>query len=112
MQNGGPPIWIGPNSAAVPDRVADYADGWIVFDGRHQGDAIADLRSAYAKRDPGFEGVCISLMDAPQEESELQRRYEASYRQFIFMVPVEDTDQTKHSLDKLARLTQNLDSHN
>lgn len=112
VQKGGPPIWIGSNSAAVPDRVADYADGWIVFDGRYQGDAIDDLRSACAQRDRDFAGVSISLMDAPQEENELQRRHEAGYRQFIFMVPVEDTDQTKRSLDKLARLTQNLDSRN
>lgn len=112
IQSGGPPMWIGSNSAAVPDRVADYADGWIVFDGRYEGDAIADLSSACEKRNRDFDELSISLMDAPQEESELQRRYVAGYRKFIFMVPVEDTDQAKRSLDTLARLKQNLDSRN
>jgi probable F420-dependent oxidoreductase len=104
VQKGGPPIWIGSNSAAVPGRVADYADGWIVFDGRYQGNALADLELACAERERDFNELTVSLMDAPQNVAGLHQRMEAGYRRFIFIVRVDDENQAKQELDALAAL--------
>ena len=109
LQVGGPPIWIGSNSAAVPDRVADYADGWIVFDGRYEGDAIADLRLACEKRGRDLSEISIVLMDPPQEYAGLQLRYNAGFREFIFMVTVDQASEVERSLDVLAHLKEKLD---
>jgi probable F420-dependent oxidoreductase len=108
FQKGGPPIWIGSNSAAVPDRVADYGDGWIVFHGRYKGDAIADLKAACDRRCRDFSELSISLMDAPQEGPGLREQFDAGYRRFIFMVPLATTDETLGSLDQLALLMADL----
>lgn len=104
VQPGGPPIWIGSNSAAVPARVADYADGWLVFEGRYQGDAIADLRAACEDRGRDFNELTVSLMDAPQNITELRKRYEAGYRKFIFMIGVEQALECLVTLDDLSNL--------
>jgi probable F420-dependent oxidoreductase len=111
VQKGGPPIWIGSNSSAVPQRVADYADGWIVFDGRYQGDALADLERACAERERDFGEVTVSLMDAPQNAAGLHQRMEAGYRRFIFIVRVDDETQAKQELDALAALVEQADSN-
>lgn len=108
VQKGGPPIWIGSNSAAVPRRVADYADGWIVFDGRYQGDAFADLRAACDERERNFDELTVSLMDAPQDERGLQQRMERGYQRFIFMLRAEDGGQAQRSLDSLAGLVERM----
>lgn len=109
LQAGGPPIWIGSNSAAVPDRVADYADGWIVFNGRYEGNAVADLEAACEKRGRAFEELTVSLMDAPQDETGLRGCLDVGYRRFIFMVPLETRAAALRSLDELARLVERLD---
>ena len=106
LQAGGPPIWIGSNSAAVPDRVADYADGWLVFEGRYQGDAIADLRAACNRRGRDFAELNVSLTDAPQNEKGLNQRWVDGYRNFIFMLSVDSATQCLHSLDELAALVE------
>jgi probable F420-dependent oxidoreductase len=108
LQDGGPPIWIGSNSAAVPDRVAEYADGWIVFDGRYEGDAIADLEAACDRRGRAFDDLTVSLMDAPQDEAGLGERLESGYRRFIFMVPLENNSAALRTLDSLARLVERV----
>ena len=112
VQRGGPPIWIGSNSAAVPKRVADYADGWIVFDGRYQGDALADLELACEERERDFNELTVSLMDAPKNIAGLHQRMEAGYRRFIFIVRVDDETQAKQELDTLAALVDHAKANN
>jgi len=112
VQQGGPPIWIGSNSAAVPKRVADYADGWIVFDGRYQGDALADLELACEERERDFNELTVSLMDAPKNVAGLHQRMEAGYRRFIFIVRVDDETQAKQELDTLAALVDHAKGNN
>ena len=112
VQRGGPPIWIGSNSAAVPKRVADYADGWIVFDGRYQGDALADLELACEERERDFNELTVSLMDAPQNVAGLHQRMEAGYRRFIFIVRVDGETQAKQELDTLAALVEHAKANN
>ncbi|MFT4582040.1 MAG: putative F420-dependent oxidoreductase [Gammaproteobacteria bacterium] len=104
VRDGGPPIWIGSNSASVPGRVADYADGWIVFDGRYEGDAIADLEKACIERERDFNELTISLMDPPQNYAGLAERCRAGYEKFIFMLPVENAKSCLDSLDELSKL--------
>jgi len=104
VQQGGPPIWIGSNSAAVPARVADYADGWLVFEGRYNGDAFADLRAACNACGRDMDELTVALMDAPQDIVELRKRCAAGYRKFIFMLGVEQTTDCLNTLDNLSTL--------
>lgn len=110
VQQGGPPIWIGSNSAAVPGRVADYADGWLVFEGRYQGDPFADLRTACDTHSRDVNEITVALMDAPQDIDELRKRCEVGYRQFIFMLGVEQAHECLTTLDNLSNLMNTLTS--
>jgi probable F420-dependent oxidoreductase len=65
VQKGGPPIWIGANSKLVPDRVADYADGWMPINGRAGGGDIGMLREACKRRGRDFNEIKLGLFMAP-----------------------------------------------
>lgn len=106
LQAVGPPVWIGSNSKWVPGRVADYADGWIVYNGRYQGDAIADLREACVRKERDFAELTLALMDAPWEEDAAARFVDQGYRKLIFLVsPGADTEA---ALDRAAAITSGL----
>ncbi|MFT4562450.1 MAG: putative F420-dependent oxidoreductase [Gammaproteobacteria bacterium] len=108
FRDGGPPIWIGSNSGSVPGRVADYADGWIVFDGRYKGDAIADLKDACVERQRDFSELTVSLMDPPQSYAGLAERCAAGYEKFVFMLAVEDAKSCLETLDELSGLVEKI----
>lgn len=101
-QPHGPPIWIGSNHATVPDKVADYADGWFVFDGRYPGEPFADLRRACDERRRDIDEITVSLMNAPIEPDALHRHYGAGHRNFIFIVNVDDEADAERELDHLV----------
>ncbi|MEM7467109.1 MAG: TIGR03619 family F420-dependent LLM class oxidoreductase [Pseudomonadota bacterium] len=104
LSPSGPPLWIGSNSAAVPGRVADYADGWIVFNGRYQGDAIADMKSACDDRNRNFDEITMSLMDAPHDPLELRKFMQQGFERFIFIVRGGDQKSLEQQLDKLSAM--------
>lgn len=101
VQSGGPPIWIGSNSKWVPGRVADYADGWLVYNGRYAGDAVHDLRLACAKRGRVFEDVTLALMDTPWDAGEAAGFLEQGYTKLIFLIPPDSQD-ILSDLDRIA----------
>ncbi|MGR9090179.1 MAG: LLM class flavin-dependent oxidoreductase, partial [Gammaproteobacteria bacterium] len=103
-QPDGPPIWIGSNHATVPDKVADYADGWFVFDGRYAGEPFVDLRRACDKRLRDVDEITISLMNAPSEPEALGAHHAAGHRHFIFIVNVDDEADAEYALDNLVRV--------
>jgi probable F420-dependent oxidoreductase len=103
-QADGPPIWIGSNHATVPDKVADYADGWFVFDGRYAGEPFADLRRACDQRRRDVDEITVSLMNAPMEPGALEAHHDAGHRNFIFIVNVDDAADAEHELDELVRV--------
>jgi probable F420-dependent oxidoreductase len=103
-QPDGPPIWIGSNHATVPDKVADYADGWFVFDGRYAGEPFVDLRRACDKRLRDVDEITISLMNAPPEPEALGAHHAAGHRHFIFIVNVDDEADAEYALDNLVRV--------
>ena len=106
LQTVGPPVWIGSNSKWVPGRVADYADGWIVYNGRYQGDAIADLREACVRKEREFAALTLALMDAPWEQDAAARCVEQGYRKLIFLVP--PSVELPAALDRVAEITGGL----
>ena len=107
LQAGGPPVWIGSNSKSVPDRVAEYADGWIVFRGLYKGDAPADMRAACDAAGRDFSELTLTLMNAPREEAELRGFIAAGFRKFIYMLP-EAGDPVRQELDGIAALAERL----
>ena len=107
LQAGGPPVWIGSNSKWVPDRVADYADGWIVYNGRYEGDAVHDLRKACDKQGRNFADVSLALMDAPWDAGEAGGFMTQGYSKLIFLVPP-DSGSIETSLDRITRVMTQL----
>lgn len=101
VQAGGPPIWIGSNSKWVPGRVAEYADGWIVYNGRYEGDAVHDLQTACDKRGRNFEDVTLALMDAPWDAGAAGGFLAQGYSKLIFLVPP-DSGNIEADLDRIA----------
>lgn len=106
LQAVGPPVWIGSNSKWVPGRVADYADGWIVYNGRYAGDAIADLREACARRERNFDELSVALMDAPWADDDAARAVERGYRKLVFLLPPESGIEA--ALDRVGALAAGL----
>ncbi len=102
----GPPVWIGSNSTRVPQRVAAYANGWIVFNGRYKGDAVRDLKAACEHSGRDFDDLSLALMNAPEEASAALRFLDRGYRKLIFML-VDDKDLLL-SLDRIGRLAQTI----
>ena len=102
VQRGGPPIWIGANSKWVPDRVADYADGWMPIAGRAGGGDIASLKAACDKRGRDFSEITLGLFMAPRDEAEINQRVSEGYTDYIFGVAAEDRDAVLTQLDQIA----------
>ena len=107
LQAGGPPIWIGSNSKWVPGRVADYADGWIVYNGRYAGDAVHDLRVACDKQGRNFAETTLALMDAPWDAGEASGFIDQGYSKLIFLVPP-DSGNIEADLDRIAGVVERL----
>ena len=108
IQNGGPPIWIGANSKWVPDRVADYADGWMPVNGRAGGGDIEMLKAACDRRGRDFSEITLGLFMAPMDEAELNARITEGYTEMIFGVPAADRDSVLAQLDQIADLAEKI----
>lgn len=108
LQGAGPPVWIGSNSKWVPDRVADYADGWITRRELYEGDAVADLRRACERRGRRFEELTVALMGAPLDAAEAARCLEAGYAELVFFVSDADPAALHRRLDAVAELAVRL----
>jgi probable F420-dependent oxidoreductase len=108
IQRGGPPIWIGANSKWVPDRVADYADGWMPVNGRAGGGDIEMLKAACDRRGRDFSEITLGLFMAPMDEAELNERIAEGYTEMIFGVPATDRDSVLAQLDRVAELADKI----
>jgi len=108
VQKGGPPIWIGANSKWVPDRVADYADGWMPINGREGGGSIDMLREACERRGRDFSEITLGLFMAPTDQAELNTRVAEGYREMIFAVPAEGRDTVLARLDEIAECAEKI----
>lgn len=107
LQDGGPPMYIGSNSAQVPARVADYADGWMPIYDRYEGDPIADLRRACDESGRDFAEMTIYLFGAPRDESIIDDFLARGARGFIFLVSPE-TNNVMDELDDIAQFAQRM----
>lgn len=108
VQDGGPPIWIGANSKWVPDRVADYADGWMPINGRDGGGNVTLLRQACEKRGRDFSEITLGLFMAPNDEAELTARISEGYSEMIFGVPSAGRDAVLARLDEIAAIAEKI----
>jgi probable F420-dependent oxidoreductase len=103
LQPGGPPMYIGSNSAKVPGRVADYADGWMPIYDRYEGDPIADLKRACDEQARNFDDMTVYLFGAPRDERIIADFVARGARGFVFLVPPE-SDDVMTELDDVASL--------
>ena len=108
VQNGGPPIWIGANSKWVPDRVADYADGWMPIRGRAGGGNITALKAACERRGRDFSDITLGLFMAPMGEGEAQTCVAEGYSEMIYNVAPGDRDAVLRQLDLIATLANKI----
>ncbi|MBX9606120.1 MAG: TIGR03619 family F420-dependent LLM class oxidoreductase [Gammaproteobacteria bacterium] len=108
FQPGGPPIYIGSNSDAVPARVADYADGWMPIYDRYEGDPLADLRRACDAAGRDFQAMTVLLFGAPQDEKVLEDFTARGCDGFVFLVPPARQHEMEKALDEIAALRARL----
>ena len=108
VQRGGPPIWIGANSKWVPDRVADYADGWMPIKGRPGGGNVAALKAACDRRGRDFSEITLGLFMAPLDEVEAHESIAEGYTEMIYGVAAEDRDSVLAQLDRIAEFATKI----
>lgn len=110
IQKGGPPIWIGSNSKYVPDRIAEYADGWIPIGGRPGGGTVEGVKEACSKRGRDYEDLTLAYFMAPLEEKLIRNHMEEGYSHFVFALPSEGRDQVLPVLDTIEKIANSIRS--
>ena len=111
-QHNGPPIWLGSNSKWIPNRVAEYADGWMPIVGRSGAGNARLVKDACARIGRRAEDVTLALFYAPLEESVARERLDEGYTDFIFGLPSAARDEVLPMLDKIAALAARLRADN
>ncbi|MBM4227890.1 MAG: LLM class F420-dependent oxidoreductase [Gammaproteobacteria bacterium] len=104
----GPPIWLGSNSRFVPDRVAEYGDGWMPIVGRAGEGNVERLKQACQRYGRRMKDVTLALFYAPRDEDEGVERLREGYTDFIFGLPSGGPDEVLPVLDELATLAARL----
>ncbi|MGE0484984.1 MAG: TIGR03619 family F420-dependent LLM class oxidoreductase [Gammaproteobacteria bacterium] len=107
-QPGGPPIWIGSNSRAVPGRVAAWADGWLVRPDVYPGDPHADLARACDEHGRARATVTLALMDAPTDPQQAMQAVAAGYDVLVFILRGDDQRGLLRGIDALGTLARQL----
>ena len=108
VQKGGPKIWIGANSKWVPDRIADYADGWMPIRGRPGGATVEMVREACEKRGRDFREIDLAMFFAPLEEAPIVEAANDGFSEMIFPLPAEDRDTVLRKLDEVAEFVPKI----
>ena len=110
LQPGGPPMYIGSNSARIPARVADYANGWMPIYDRYEGDPLHDLRLACEEKGRDFSEMTVYLFGTPREESVIEDFAARGSHGFVFLIPP-GTDDVMRELDEVAKLAERMRDH-
>lgn len=103
-QPGGPPMYIGSNSDAVPARVAEYADGWMPIYDRYKGDPLHDLARACDAADRDAGDLTVLLFGAPRDAAVIADFHARGCAGFVFLVPPERQHEVPAVLDEIAAL--------
>jgi probable F420-dependent oxidoreductase len=104
LQKHGPPVYIGSNSSKVPDRVVDYADGWMPIYDKYEGDPLNDLSEACLKKGRDPKDFTTLLFGAPRDISVIEDFANRGCKGFIFLVPPEQSDDILSVLDEIKNL--------
>ncbi|MEM7003088.1 MAG: LLM class F420-dependent oxidoreductase [Pseudomonadota bacterium] len=107
VQAGGPPIWIGANSAWVFDRIAEYADGWMPIGGLGSGN-MERLQEAMSARGRNVNDLDMALFGAPLQIEKLRGRIEQGFDHMVFTIPPDGADNTLRRLDEIATTAEQV----
>ena len=108
VQPNGPPIWLGSNSKWIPDRVAEYCDGWMPIVGRSGEANVRLLKEACARVGRRPEDITMALFYPPIDEAGARQRLQEGYTDFIFGLPSSTHDEVLPVLEKIAALAARL----
>ena len=101
-----PPIWIGSNSRAVPDRVAEYANGWLVRKNLYRGDPFADLKVACDHWQRDMDEITMVSMDTSRDKITIEHDLKAGYKHFIFFISFQCSSEYYRSLDVITSIVE------
>lgn len=107
-QPGGPPVYIGSNSAKVPARVAEYADGWMPIHDRYAGDPMEDLRRACDAAGRDFGEMTVLLFGTPFDTRVIEDFAARGCAGFVFLVPPERLGAVPAVLDEIVALRERV----
>lgn len=110
LQPNGPPIWLGSNSKWIPDRVAEYCDGWMPIAGRAGDGNVQLIKEACARVGRRAEDITMALFYASLEEDLARRRLHEGYTDFIFGLPPATREEVLPILDRIAEFAARLRS--
>jgi probable F420-dependent oxidoreductase len=113
VQQGGPPVLLGATSRYVPERIAEYADGWMPIHqderrARAQGAVdyaagIEAIRSAWKKA--GRDGTPqFTIFGVGPDERRVRDLLGFGFERIVFGLPPADADTVLPLLDRYAEI--------
>jgi probable F420-dependent oxidoreductase len=115
VQTGGPPVLLGAASKFVPERVADYCDGWMPVDlGSDLAASLQALRIAIEKKGRAFEDVHLTVLTKLEMagtdalEGRIRELFGIGFKRVLLRLPTETPDKQWPLLESYARLLRNF----
>jgi probable F420-dependent oxidoreductase len=102
VQKPHPPIYIGGESPAALERLANYGDAWLPR-GHASPEEIVKTREWLAERGRG--DMPFTVFGAPAKPAVLDGYVQAKVDRVTFMLGTKPRSETLHKLDELAALT-------
>ena len=110
-QAGGPPVLMGAQSKWVPQRVAEYCDGWFPVDaGDDLAGSIEAIRSEVARHGRSKDVLDFSVLMTEQLapggrlEARIQDLIKLGFNRVLFLVSAARPDEQLPVLDRYAAL--------
>ncbi|MGH7840728.1 MAG: LLM class F420-dependent oxidoreductase [Candidatus Binataceae bacterium] len=110
VQAGGPPVLIGAASKWVPQRVAEYCDGWFPIDGGYDlAGGIAAIRAEVARRGRSADALDFSIQTTEEFapgglENRIPELIKLGFKRIVFLIMQTRRDEQWPLLERYAAL--------